>query len=138
MSARWSNLVLSDSTPASGLHFFRHCSPPQTARARRGCCCTSPSLSAPSPAPALRRKAQIGARLLARLDAGADQDLQGLRLFERIDRVVADPHEFEARLVHALADHVVERVLDLGAISYRTRVLRLRPVRAHFFGCCGT
>ena len=40
-------------------------------------------------------------RLLARLDAGADQDLQRLRLLERIDRVVADPHELEPRLVHA-------------------------------------
>jgi hypothetical protein len=45
-----------------------------------------------------RRKAQIGPRLLARLDARADQDLQRLRLFERIDRVVADPHKFEAGL----------------------------------------
>jgi hypothetical protein len=30
--------------------------------------------------------------------AGADQDLQRLCLLERIDRVVADPDEFEARV----------------------------------------
>ena len=59
-----------------------------------------------------RRKPQIRPRLLARLDARADQDLQRLRLLERIDGVVADPYEFEAGLVHALTDHMVERVLD--------------------------
>jgi hypothetical protein len=57
-------------------------------------------------------KPQFRPRLLARLDAGGDQDLQRLRLLERIDRVVADRDEFEAGLVHADANHVVERVLD--------------------------
>jgi hypothetical protein len=37
--------------------------------------------------------------------------LQRPRLLQRIDYVVADPHEFE-RLVHAHPDHMVERVLD--------------------------
>jgi hypothetical protein len=50
-------------------------------------------------------------RLLGRLDAGAHQNLQRLRLLERIDRVVADPYGFEARLVHADANHVIERAL---------------------------
>ena len=60
---------------------------------------------------AVRREPEVRAGLLARLDARADQDLERLRLFERIDRVVADPDELERRLVHALADHMVERVL---------------------------
>ncbi|MGD0565595.1 MAG: hypothetical protein ABSA66_21245, partial [Roseiarcus sp.] len=49
--------------------------------------------------PALRRQPQVGARLLARLDAGGDEDVQRLRLLQRIDRVVADPNEFEIGLV---------------------------------------
>jgi hypothetical protein len=49
--------------------------------------------------PARRRpEPQLRPRLLARLDAGVDQDLQRLRLLERIDGVVADPNEFEAGL----------------------------------------
>ena len=61
--------------------------------------------------PARRRKPQIRSRLLAGLDARADQDPQRLRLLERIDRVIADPDEFERRLAHALLDHMVERIL---------------------------
>ena len=59
-----------------------------------------------------RSEAQVRARLLARIDAGRDQDVERLRLFQRIDRVVADPHKLEPGLVHALPDHMVERVLD--------------------------
>jgi hypothetical protein len=56
--------------------------------------------------PARRRKAQVRPRLLARLDAGADQDLQRLCLLERIDRVVADPDEFEARVLSNKSGYV--------------------------------
>jgi hypothetical protein len=62
--------------------------------------------------PARRREPQIRPCLFARLDARAHENLQRLRLLERIDRVVADPHEFEAGLVHADVDHVVEGVLS--------------------------
>ncbi|MFZ1962187.1 MAG: hypothetical protein WAU78_01730, partial [Roseiarcus sp.] len=41
--------------------------------------------------PALRREPQVGARLLARLDSRADENVQRLRLLQRVDRVVADP-----------------------------------------------
>ncbi len=39
---------------------------------------------------ALRRQPQIRPRLFARLDAGGDENIQRLRLLQRIDRVVAD------------------------------------------------
>jgi hypothetical protein len=58
-----------------------------------------------------RSEAQVRARLLARIDAGRDQDVERLRLLQRIDRVVADPHKLEPGLVHVLLDHVVEGVL---------------------------
>jgi hypothetical protein len=77
--------------------------------------------------PARRRQPQIRARLLAGLDARADQDLQRLRLLERVDRVVADPHEFEPRLVHAFVDYVVERVLHPRFQWHEPFLRRLLP-----------
>jgi hypothetical protein len=82
-------------------------------------------------AAALRPQSQIRARFLARLDARADQDLQRLRLLQRIDRVVADPDEFEPPLVHALPDHMVERVLHPGL---ERRQPFLRRLLAHGLG----
>jgi hypothetical protein len=38
------------------------------------------------------------------LDPGGDQNVERLRLLERIDRVVADPDEFEARLVRRVGE----------------------------------
>jgi hypothetical protein len=49
-----------------------------------------------------QRKPEVGARLLARLDAGADQDLQRLRMFERVNRIVADPHETNNRVCYVV------------------------------------
>src|ERR1700722_8752766 len=60
---------------------------------------------------ARRPEAEIRPRLLARLDPSAHENVERLRLFERIDRVVADPHKLEPGLVHALTDHIVERAL---------------------------
>jgi hypothetical protein len=59
-----------------------------------------------------RREAEVDAGFLARLDAGADENVQRLRLLERIDRVVGTPDEFGAGLVHAVLDHKIECALD--------------------------
>jgi hypothetical protein len=42
-----------------------------------------------------------------------------------MDRVVADPDELEARFVHALTDHVVERVLHPGLERHKAFLRRL-------------
>jgi hypothetical protein len=62
--------------------------------------------SRPAPEP------QLGPRLVARLDAGRDKDVERLGLLQRIDGVVADPGELEVKLVHRDLDQVIERVLD--------------------------
>src|ERR1700733_8210620 len=73
---------------------------------------SGPASSAAGPFPPCGPKPR-SARASSRVfDPRADQDLQRLRLLQRIDRVVADPHKLEPGLVHALPDHMVERVLD--------------------------
>ncbi len=61
--------------------------------------------------PTPRPKPQVGPGFVARLDAGRHQDVGRLRLLQRVDGVVADPDEFEAGLVHADPDHMIERHL---------------------------
>ena len=70
--------------------------------------------------PALRRQPQVRPRLLARLDAGGDQNVQRLRLLQRIDRVVADPDEFEIGRGDIDLCNIETRILD-------SRAQRRRP-----------
>ncbi|HEY1944117.1 MAG TPA: hypothetical protein VGH40_18545, partial [Roseiarcus sp.] len=53
-----------------------------------------------------------GASFGDRVDAGGDQDVERLRLLQRVDSVVADPDEFEVGRVEIDMDHLVERALD--------------------------
>ena len=50
---------------------------------------------------------------------------QRLRLLERIDRVVADPDEFEAGLGHVVLDHKIERALHPGLERHEPFLRRL-------------
>ena len=52
--------------------------------------------------------------------------LQRLGLLQRVDRVVADPDEFEIRLAHADLDHPVERALDPGLQRHEAFLRRLQ------------
>ena len=63
---------------------------------------------------ALPGQPQIRSRLLARLDAGVDEDAERLRLLQQIDGVVADPGEFEIGRVKMIGEHAVEHAFHPG------------------------
>src|ERR1700733_1344602 len=102
---------------------------------------SGPASSAAGPFPPCGPKPR-SARASSRVfDPRADQDLQRLRLLQRIDRVVADPHKLEPGLVHALPDHMVERVLDPRLERHKPFLRRLlaqglarRPVDLRYEG----
>jgi hypothetical protein len=47
----------------------------------------------------------------------------------RIDRIVADPHEFEFRRAEMNLDHVIERALDPGLQGHEAFLRRLHAQR---------
>src|SRR5208337_5239464 len=69
---------------------------------------------------------QLRPRLLARLDAGRDEDLQRLSLLQRVDCVVADPDELRAGLAHADLNNLVERALHPGLERHEALLRRLQ------------
>ena len=75
------------------------------------------------------RQPQLRPRLVARLHAGVDQDRNRLRLLQRIDRVVADPGEFEIGRLETNLHHPVERALHPGLQRHEPFLRRLHAQR---------
>ena len=75
---------------------------------------------------------QFRPRLGDSLDASPEQDRDRLRLFERINRIVADPEELQIRFAEAEPDHPVERRLHPRFQRHQPFRRRLRAASARW------